>query len=184
MVIKSIKKNNLYYLQGDKIIKTVAIVSKEKMDFGIIRLQNMCLGDPDEKTLQNLVKRGLLKGVKIGKLEFCEHCVQGKQSKVKFGLAIHVTQGNLDNIHLDVWGPTRTSSLGAMHYFFTFVDDFSRRVQIYVIKTNNVVLDRFLKWKTMVENPICKKIKRLQTNNSTEYANDPLEKVYKVNGII
>lgn len=75
MVIKSIKKNNLCYLQGDKIIKTIATVSKEKMDFGIIRLSNMCLGDPDEKTLQNLVKRGLLKGVKIGKLEFCEHCV-------------------------------------------------------------------------------------------------------------
>ena len=43
-----------------------------------------------------LVKLGLLRGEKIRKLEFCEHCVMGKQRKVKFGIAIHNTEGILD----------------------------------------------------------------------------------------
>ena len=35
---------------------------------------------------------GLLKGTKACKLEFCEHCVLGKQQRVKFGIAIHNTK--------------------------------------------------------------------------------------------
>ncbi|BBH04613.1 multidrug resistance-associated protein 9 [Prunus dulcis] len=45
--------------------------------------------------------QGLLKGAKACKLEFCEHCVLGKQTRVKFGTAIHHTKGILDYVHTD-----------------------------------------------------------------------------------
>jgi len=40
-----------------------------------------------------------LKGTKACKLEFCEHCVLGKQRRVKFGTTIHNTKGILDYVH-------------------------------------------------------------------------------------
>ena len=47
---------------------------------------------------------------------------------MKFGIVIHNTKGILDYVHSDVWGPSRTISIGGMHYFVTFVDDYSKRV--------------------------------------------------------
>ena len=55
----------------------------------------MRLGHAGEKALQGLVKQGLLKGAKTGKHGFCEHCVLGKQTRVKFGTAVHNTKGFL-----------------------------------------------------------------------------------------
>ena len=75
----------------------------------------MHFGHVSEKALQTLAKQGLLKGTNSYKLEFCEHCVLGKQTRVKFGPAIHDTKGILYYIHSDVWGPTKTASLGGMH---------------------------------------------------------------------
>jgi hypothetical protein len=39
----------------------------------------------------------------IGKLEFCEHCVFGKQKRVSFSLSTHCTKDILDYIHSDLW---------------------------------------------------------------------------------
>lgn len=144
----------------------------------------MRMGHSGEKSLQNMVKHDLMKGPKTCKLELCKHCVLGKQSKVMFGTAIYNTKGILDCVLSDVCGPTRTTSLGGMHYFVTFVDDFLRRVWVYMMKTKDEVLDRFLKWKNMAENQTGRMIKRRQTNNGIEYAIDTLVKVYQDDGII
>ena len=63
---------------------------------------------------------------------------------MKFGTAIHNNEGILDYIHTDVWGPTKTASLGGKHYFVTFVDDFSIRVWVYTLKSKYEVFETFL----------------------------------------
>lgn len=44
----------------------------------------MRLGHAEENAMMVLGKQGLLKGVKSCKLDFCEHCVLGEQSWLKF----------------------------------------------------------------------------------------------------
>ena len=53
----------------------------------------MKLGHVGEKALQGLAKQGLLDGATIDKFGFCEHCILGKQTRVKFGTAIHNMKG-------------------------------------------------------------------------------------------
>ena len=76
----------------------------------------MRLGHVGEKSLQILAKQFLLKGIKTCKLDFCEHCVLGKQRRVWYGTAIHNTKGIWDYVHSNVWGPTKTPSIGGRHY--------------------------------------------------------------------
>ena len=102
---------------------------------------------------------------------------------MKFGTAIHNTKGILDYIHTDVWGPTKTASLGGNHYFVTFVDDFSRRVWVYTMKSKYEVFETFLVWKKMVENQTGRKIKVLRYQNGTEYINDQFSYLCKKEGI-
>ena len=91
------------------------------------RLWHMRPGHPGIKSLQGLVSHGLLKMVKSPKMDFCEHCILGKQTCVKFVGSSHQTDGILDYIHTDVWGPTQNPSLGGKRYFVTFVNDFTIR---------------------------------------------------------
>ena len=66
------------------------------------QLWHMMLGHTGEKSLQALIKQDLLKGASIYKLKFCEHCVIGKKTKVRFGAAAHCIKVILDYFHTDV----------------------------------------------------------------------------------
>lgn len=183
VVMKGTRHHNLYLLQGKTVIGNVAAV-KGCTNSDDTKLWHMRLGHAGEKALQGLVKQGLLKGAKTCKLDLCEHCVLGKQTRVKFGTAIHQTKGILDYVHLDVWGPTKTASMSGKHWFVTFVDDYSRRSWVYTMKHKDEVLGIFLNWKKMVENQTGKKIKVFRSDNGGEYTFDPFLKVCKEEGIV
>ena len=72
----------------------------------------MRLGHMSEKGMTILGKKGYLGNASTGKLDFCDHCVFGKQKKVCFSKATHRTQGTLDYIHSDLWVPQRNLLLG------------------------------------------------------------------------
>jgi len=187
VMLKGIRKNNLYYYQGSTVVGAAVAataVSSSRKDEEATKLWHMRLGHAGEKSLQLLAKQGLLKGVKACKLKLCEHCVLGKQKRVKFGTAIHNTEGILDYVHSDVWGPSKTPSLGGQRYFVTFIDDFSRRVWVYTMKANDEVLSIFLKWKAEVENQTGRKLKVLQTDNGGEFKNDQFQEVCQKYGIV
>ncbi|CAL9014787.1 unnamed protein product, partial [Prunus brigantina] len=178
VVMKGTRRNNLYFLQGSTVIGGAAVTEAADADStDTTRLWHMRLGHAGEKALQGLVKQGLLKGAKACKLEFCEHCVLGKQTRVKFGTAIHHTKGILDYVHTDVWGPSKNASWGGSHYFVSFVDDFSRRIWVYTMKRKDEVLKIFLKWKKMIETQSGRKIKTLRSDNGGEYKSDPFLKL-------
>ncbi|KAM2004372.1 hypothetical protein ACFX15_027830 [Malus domestica] len=185
VVMKGTRRNNLYFLQGSTVIGGAAVTEAADADStDTTRLWHMRLGHAGEKALQGLVKQGLLKGANACKLEFCEHCVLGKQTRVKFGTAIHHTKGILDYVHTDVWGPSKNASWGGSHYFVSFVDDFSRRIWVYTMKRKDEVLKIFLKWKKMIETQSGRKIKTLRSDNGGEYKSDPFLKVCQDEGIV
>ena len=94
-------------------------------------LWHMRLGHMGERGMIKLHKRKILKGIKTCKLEFCKYCVFGKQNKVKFKIATHKIKRILDYVHIDVWGPIQTASLGGSVYFASFIDDYSWKVWVY-----------------------------------------------------
>jgi len=104
------------------------------------RLWHMRLRHTDEIFLQALGKQDLLKGVKTCELKLCEYCVIGKKTKVKFSTAIHCTEEILDYIHTNIWGPIKASIEGN-HYFVFFIDDFSMRCWVYIIRHKEKVLE-------------------------------------------
>eukprot|EP00268_Persea_americana_P021408 TRINITY_DN21352_c0_g6_i1.p2 TRINITY_DN21352_c0_g6~~TRINITY_DN21352_c0_g6_i1.p2 ORF type:complete len:105 (-),score=8.32 TRINITY_DN21352_c0_g6_i1:815-1129(-) len=96
-------------------------------------------------------KQDLLCGQKLGKPDFCEHCVFEKQCRVKFSAPVHRTKGTLDYIHYDLWGPSRVPSLGGGRYMLTFIDYYSKKVWVYILKHKDEVFVQFKQWKTDLE---------------------------------
>ncbi|CAL8990666.1 unnamed protein product, partial [Prunus brigantina] len=161
---------------GSTVIGGAAVTEAADADStDTTRLWHMRLGHAGEKALQGLVKQGLLKGAKVCKLEFCEHCVLGKQTRVKFGTAIHHTKGILDYVHTDVWGPSKNASWGGSHYFVSFVDDFSRRIWVYTMKRKDEVLKIFLKHFTVRETPQQNGVAERMNRTLLEKGKTPME---------
>jgi len=57
----------------------------------------------------------------------CGPCQLGKQTRVAHKKTSSIlTSRNLELLHMDLMGPTRTSSLGGRKYIMVIVDDYSR----------------------------------------------------------
>lgn len=90
----------------------------------------------------------------------------------------------LEIIHADICGPMEVPSIGKSRYFLTFVDDCSRMVHIYFLKSKDETLGYFKEFKNLVENQKNRKIKVLRTDNGTEFTSGMFQNFLKLNGII
>jgi len=75
-----------------------------------------------------------LEDATICKLKIGGHDILDKKTKVKFDTSTHRSEGLLDNVHVDVWGPIKTASLEGHRYFVPFVDELSRHCWVYSMK--------------------------------------------------
>nr|GEV25340.1 retrotransposon protein, putative, Ty1-copia subclass [Tanacetum cinerariifolium] len=95
------------------------------------------------------------------------------------GLSGLSKQGLLGGDVTDLWGPSPMKSQSGCVYFLTFIDDYSRKVWLYFLKTNDEVFRKFKEWKTMVEKQTGKQIKTLRIDNGLEFCNTPFDNFYK-----
>lgn len=89
----------------------------------------------------------------------------------------------LSLVHSNVCGPIEVESLGGSRYFVTFIDDASRKVWAYCLRTKDQVLDRFKAFPAMVERQTDKKLKCLRSDNGGEYYSCEFSKYYTDYGI-
>jgi len=83
---------NLYFLQGSTITGSASVASSDPtLDIDVTKLWHVRLGHISERGMTILSKRVLLCGQSTSSLEFCEHCVFGKQKRLSFSTAIHRT---------------------------------------------------------------------------------------------
>jgi uncharacterized protein YigE (DUF2233 family) len=67
----------------------------------------------------------------------------------------------LEIVHTNVCGPMRTPSHGGVRYFLTYIDNFSRKTHVYLLKAKGEAFKKFKQYKALVENEIGHKIKVL-----------------------
>ncbi len=81
----------------------------------------------------------------------------------------------LELVHSDVCGPMKTTSRGGAQYFVTFIDDFSRKTHVYLLKAKGEVFDTFKAYKALVENQTIMKIKTLRSDNKGEFVSEKFD---------
>lgn len=111
--------------------------------------------------MDELAKQDMFGHDKIKPLEFCEHCVMGKTTRLKFSTNVHFSGGAFGYVHSDLWGPSRIESHSGARYFLSIVDDYCRKVWIYFLKQKNEVFKKFKEWKVLVETQTGNKVKKL-----------------------
>ncbi|KAE8718014.1 putative LRR receptor-like serine/threonine-protein kinase [Hibiscus syriacus] len=107
VMMKGIRKNNLYYYQGSTIIGAVAAASGGD-DLDATRLWHMRLGHAGEKSLQILAKKGLLKGKAFWTedVTYAGHLINSLPSSVIGG-----------KTPLEVWSGKYATDYDSLHVF-------------------------------------------------------------------
>jgi transposase InsO family protein len=148
------------------------------------KLWHHSLGNMSEKGMEILHQRNLLPDIKQIDLDFYEHCVYGKQKRVRFlRVGKEKKSERLELVHTNVCGPAQVSSLGGSRHYITFIDDATRKTWVYCIRQKYNVFDTFKKWKVLVENETGKRLKCLRSNNGGEYCKKEFDDYCSFHGI-
>jgi transposase InsO family protein len=106
--------------------------------------------------------------------DVCKGCALGKFTEASFPSSDTRSAGILDLVHMDVCGPMARKSLSGCEYYLTFIDDYLRKIWIYLLKAKSEVFTRFQEFRALVENESGKRIKVLRSDNGGEYSSRQL----------
>ena len=83
----------------------------------------------------------------------------------------------LDLIHIDSCDLKNVQRRGGIKYFITFIDDSTKYCYVYLLKSNDETLEKFVLSKNEVENQLNKRINVLRINRGGEFK-APIGKFY------
>ncbi|CAI6005042.1 unnamed protein product [Closterium sp. NIES-64] len=76
----------------------------------------------------------------------CLPCVEGRQRATPHSSSFPPTTALLQTLHMDVWGPARVRGQGQERYFLIVVDDYSRYITVFPLRTKGEVPDVLIPW--------------------------------------
>lgn len=189
LIASAPREGNLYLLRFSKVNgSSFACVAQGSAHEELVNLWHRRLGHLNLKSLKGL--QHIVKGLDLSSCKHdwsslaCKGCIEGKQARQPFPKhgATRATK-KLELVHSDVCGPMKTTSMGGARYFVTFIDDFSRKIWVCMLKCKSEVFGRFETWKALVEAQSDCKVKVLRSDNGGEYVSKAFEHFLKVHGI-
>ena len=85
----------------------------------------------------------------------------------------------MDIFHSDVCGPLSSNSLSGYVYYVSFIDDFSHKTWIYLLKGKNEVFNKFNEFKALVKNHTERNIKTLWSDNNGEFTSEEFKELWR-----
>ena len=131
------------------------------------------LGHASMKLITQISSKELVRGIphiKFIKDNVCDACQLGKQIKGSFKSKNQIsTSRPLQLIHMDLFGPISTSSLGGSKYAFVIVDDYSRYTWTYFSAHKSECFRYFSKFCKLVQNEKGFMISSIQSDHSGKF---------------
>jgi hypothetical protein len=85
------------------------------------------------------------------------------------------TSNPLELLHMDLFGPTTYRSIGGNSYDLVVVDDYSRHTWIFFLNDKSNVFSIFKGFAKRAENEFDFKIKKIRSDNDSEFKNSKIE---------
>ena len=121
------------------------------------------LGHVNYDTLCRLINLNHLPTFQIDANHQCETWVEAKLTRSSFKSVERHTEP-LDLIHSDICDLKFVQTRGHNKYFITFVDDSTKYRYVYLLKSKDKTIEKFVLYKTEVENQLNKKIKVIRSD--------------------
>lgn len=117
------------------------------------------------------------------KLE-CITCLKGKMIRSAFdGIRVRADRP-LKVVHTDLSGIIRIPNRQGYKYFLLFLDDYSRKTFVYLLKSKEDVYKNFVEFKQMIEKQMDVHINKLKSDGGGEFKNQKFDKLCKKTGMV
>nr|GEY23320.1 retrovirus-related Pol polyprotein from transposon TNT 1-94 [Tanacetum cinerariifolium] len=141
-----------------------------------LSLQDMIASSPISR--QGLV-RGLSK-LKFEKGYLCSACAMGKSTKKTHKPKSKDTnQEKLYLLHMDLCRLMRVESVNGKKYILVIVDDYSRFTLVKFLRSNDETPTFIIKFLKMIQVRLNVPVRRIRTDNGTEFVNQTLRDYYE-----
>jgi transposase InsO family protein len=125
-----------------------------------------------------------LTNVVFEKDRVCGACQAGKQHGVPHqSKNVVTTKRPLELLHMDLFGPVAYISIGGSKYGLVIVDDFSRFTWVFFLSDKGETQETLKKFMRRAQNEFKIKIKKVRSDNGTEFKNIGVEKFLGEEGI-
>lgn len=172
--------NNIYDIDENN-----NIINTGKFNGDIVSKWHRRLSHVNDKYVQRLIKEKLAIGInneiKNVNCEFCKMCNLSR--KPHKNVMYDQSEELLDLVHLDVCGLLPVNSIGGSRYILLIIDDYSGMYFTYFLKNKSDVFSTFQTFKERCENTLGRKIKRIRTDNGTEFNNKQFDELIRRDGI-
>jgi len=187
ILIKGIRDNSKLY----KLFIEVRTESQANVTYANLGVWHQRLCHVNLDTVKQMIENGMIGSSKENLTDmknekfFCEACIYGKQTRKPFK-KVDSSKATMVGEHIfsDVCGPMNTKTPGGSKYYVVFKDEFSRYRTVYFLKNKSNVLEKFKEFVQKVRTETGHEIKRLRTDNGTEYVNKEFSDYLKQKGII
>ena len=186
LIATATRVGSLYYLKCRKDRQKMNVADKRCSLENKGSIWHRRYGHLGARNLEELVRHNMVDGFDYNsstESDLCESCAAGKIHRCKFQQSSRRSEEKLGLVHSDVCGKMGTKSLGDGEYFLTFIDDKTRYLWIYILKSKDEVFQKFLEWKALAENSSGHKLNVLRTDNRGEYTSAEFESYLKREGI-
>ncbi|KAI3802282.1 hypothetical protein L1987_30412 [Smallanthus sonchifolius] len=136
--------------------------------------------------LESISRKGIVHGLPdlSHPSKVCEGCIVAKQTRQTFPSETQWRASKpLELVSADLCGPITPQTMGGNRYFMLIVDDFSRYMWVYLIKTKDEALSMFKCFKAQVEKESMNKVKMLRTDRGGEFNSQVFNEFCKQEGI-
>ena len=178
LIFKGFRHGNLYlvdFSSSDASLSTCLFTKSSKGWLWHRRLAHVGMDQ-----LKKLVKHNLVIGIKddvlFEKDKLCSACQAGKQvANTHPTKSVMSTSRPLELLHMDLFGPTKYQSIGGNSYCLVIVDDFSRYTWVYFLSDKSIVFTIFKGFAKRAENEYEFNIKKIRSDNGSEFKNTRIE---------
>lgn len=137
-----------------------------------VKLWHARLGHVNYQAMELMCKHKMVTGLPriVQPKEVCSGCLLSKQTRKPFpSQAKYSASKVLELVHGDLCGPIAPETATGKRYFFLLVDDFSRVMWVYFLKTKDEALRAFKNFRALVESGPEKKVKVFRTDRGGEF---------------
>jgi transposase InsO family protein len=173
--------NGLYRVQHDELN------AAEVLERVTLPTLHRRLGHTSADSIRSLIRHHAVEGVELiedSSPFYCESCEHAKTTRKPIKSERTGGQASAfgEEIHSDLWGPSRTTTLSRCPYYVTFTDDFSRFTVIETLKKKSDTLTAYKAYANWAQTQHGVAIKRLRSDRGGEFTGNEFTKFLQEQG--
>nr|GEX07333.1 retrovirus-related Pol polyprotein from transposon TNT 1-94 [Tanacetum cinerariifolium] len=153
------------------------VASKTKSWLWHRRLSHLNFG-----AINHLARQGLVRGLpklKFKKDHLCLAAMGKSKKKSHKPKSKDTNQEKLYLLHMDLYGSIRVKSFNGKKYILVIFDDYSQFTWVKCLRSKDEALDFIIKFLKMIQVRLKVPVRRIRTDNGTEFVNQTLHEYYE-----